>query len=364
MRLAFLLSFVGSLFAGVCFPGQARAGMMVIQNDQLPDSGTVMVAQEGTFAKGEGVGVTFNGLSKYAPYQIVGVEFFIGGGGNATVTTGVYRESGQAAPGTKLGEMAAMVEGTTMFFQELDLPSPVSSSEDSLRVTAFTDTDTLPSGIQFLADPMTASDKRTTICAYLPKAPCTWQYATSLFIKHAWLIRLIISSDGILGTPDGGSPDGGKPDGGTGMGGAPQVDSITPATLPAGMGGAAVILGKNFANGNPGSTVTLDGPQGPTVISGVLVNDVGTIKIQIPAALPAGTYNVIVGNPNGQKGMLTAGLTISQGQASGCNAGTGAGTGAVGSLLLALLLVEGPRRLRRFAIHGPRHLAGLRRQRS
>lgn len=319
----------------------ALAGEVTLQNDSLSLMMEEMVFQAGDFVANEGVAETFDVPARYAPFRVVGVSF-LAVAGDARFTAVFYKDTGKADPGDEVGRVTEKVTGNTMFAQRLDLTSPVQVNGGPIRVALFTDTDTKAGGANFVIDKKVAPAMHSTMCVMGAKPPCYWSYAAMLGVKGTWVVRLIIDSDAVKDTPDGGA--GGGHDlrrGGDPGGGDPTVDSITPNMMAQGAGGEVVILGSNFAD--PGSRVTLNGPVS-AVLSFIKVVDGRTIRSVIPAALPVGTYDVVVDNPGSNApGRLAQGFRIAEGPGKGgCSAGAGPTTGLPGALaglgVLVLLL--------------------------
>jgi hypothetical protein len=86
---------------------------------------------------------------------------------------------------------------------------------------------------------------------------------------------------------------------------APTVASVTPATRNT-PGASVVISGSGFAV--PGATVAFAGAGAPT-ITNTVVNDAGTITVTMNTN-GAGSYDVVVTNPDGGQGTLPGGLTV------------------------------------------------------
>jgi|GEM_PF-4650641 len=134
-----------------------------------------------------------------------------------------------------------------------------------------------------------------------------------------------------FGEPDsGGEPDLGEPDsggevdlGGNGMGqdmatagnndanntannntpaGMLEVTSVSPSSVSEGESAEIAILGKNF---EPGLEVTLNARK-----IGVVETKPQRILATAPGDLDAGTYDVIITNPNGDSAILSGGFTV------------------------------------------------------
>jgi hypothetical protein len=87
---------------------------------------------------------------------------------------------------------------------------------------------------------------------------------------------------------------------------APTVSAVTPATEARNTPGASVMIsGSDFATG---ATVTFAGAGAPAVTS-TAVNDPTTITVTMNTN-GAGTYDVVVTNPDGGQGTLPGGLTV------------------------------------------------------
>jgi hypothetical protein len=86
---------------------------------------------------------------------------------------------------------------------------------------------------------------------------------------------------------------------------APTVSAVTsaPRNTP---GASVVISGGDFAA--PGATVTFSGAGAPTITNAV-VTDPTTITVTMNTN-GAGTYDVVVTNPDGGQGTLPGGLTV------------------------------------------------------
>ncbi len=111
------------------------------------------------------------------------------------------------------------------------------------------------------------------------------------------------------------------------------VASVTPATAAAGEAVSVAVLGEGFQDG---ATVFIGG----LAVSGVQVSGDTAISGTSPSALPAGTHDVVVNNPDGSSDTLEGAFTVTGG--CGCDVG---GVGGVGPL--ALLLAFGLARRRR-----------------
>ncbi|MBX2798757.1 MAG: OmpA family protein [Myxococcales bacterium] len=84
-----------------------------------------------------------------------------------------------------------------------------------------------------------------------------------------------------------------------------QVTSMSPNTLLPATEASAKIYGSAFEDG---ATVQFVGPT-TVAASGVSVDSANTISLTVPA-LPAGSYDVKVGNPNGESSTLRGGLAV------------------------------------------------------
>jgi len=109
------------------------------------------------------------------------------------------------------------------------------------------------------------------------------------------------------------------------------VASVTPASAAAGEAVSIAILGEGFQDG---ATVFIGG----LAASGVQVSGDTAISATSPSALPAGTHDVVVNNPDGSSDTLEGAFTVSGG--CGCQSGVGGVGAGLGGLLLALGLAR------------------------
>lgn len=149
----------------------------------------------------------------------------------------------------------------------------------------------------------------------------------------------------------------GTADGGAGL--RPLVEWISPREIEQGKSGPAVIRGSGFVTAAPGASVYFEGGSRLASLSNVLVEDDKTIKVFVPADLPAGVYDVVVKNPDGAIGRLSGGFTVVAQTASGCSCEVGGRARPLPSPLallfgLGLLALLG----RRAAWRGSRRTAG------
>jgi outer membrane protein OmpA-like peptidoglycan-associated protein len=92
-----------------------------------------------------------------------------------------------------------------------------------------------------------------------------------------------------------------------------QVAGIEPAFGPADRAFSAEILGSGFVRG---SRVSING----SAVEGAQFMDAHVLDVNVPA-LPAGTYDVTVSNPDGTKSTLKKGLTLTERKDTGGGCG-------------------------------------------
>lgn len=91
---------------------------------------------------------------------------------------------------------------------------------------------------------------------------------------------------------------------------APEVSAVDPSTFSNGVPRTITVSGANFLDG---ATVALEDGGDVHPLTGVTVVDGDELTAIVPAGVPAGTYDVVVMNPDGKEGRLENGLTINQG---------------------------------------------------
>jgi hypothetical protein len=105
------------------------------------------------------------------------------------------------------------------------------------------------------------------------------------------------------GDVDAGLPEDAGADAGAGSPPAPAVTAVTPRSSPAGAATRLTVTGAGF---RPGVTARLDdAPLVELERSGAT-----TLRATVPGALAAGTYDLIVENPDGQAAILPEAFTL------------------------------------------------------
>lgn len=188
--------------------------------------------------------------------------------------------------------------------------------------------------------------------------------STGQHIRGDWLIRLEATPFGgpqpdagvMPPPPDAGFPDSGVApadagfpeadagfppvDAGVALG-APTISAISPAMTAQGTAVDVTIIGTNFA---PDVAVRV----GQIFLNVERVGGTSTIEAQVPAGIAAGTYDVVIRNPDGQSAILTSGFTVTGAPVGGTPAPADTGCGCAttreadaGSALAGLLLALG-----------------------
>ncbi|MSP62922.1 MAG: hypothetical protein EXR72_21825 [Myxococcales bacterium] len=354
-RTLFALAF--TVAVATLAAADARANEAVLQNDDC-DNMNCNLNFGGKVIKGEALGETFAPPANLYPFTVLRVQFIAANGkmnGKGKPTFKIYEDNGSAVPGKELASVTPkdVYEGNTMFVAEQDIPTmPVfANAATKVRVAVFFEKATADDGLTIPIDP-TSAPNRGTICAIdisTPNLPCVWNFAKAFKVNGDFVLRLVVDSAGA--PPKTKDMGGGNPGGDGGVSaGAPVVESITPSMIMQGMGVSPVILGKNF---DTKATVVFKGP-GQVGATSMLVQNGTSITVGLPTTMAAGSWDVIVQNPNGETGSLARAFVVTGMAPGGCQCDLGHGASGGGALVLALLLLLLPLFGRRVAVRALR----------
>ena len=162
-----------------------------------------------------------------------------------------------------------------------------------------------------------------------------------------WIMRLCVETDNDDGEPCPNGTDVGDADtdadadtdtdsdadGDSDTDGDFYITSITPNSAPQGESVQVVILGGGFGDGT-------DARIGGINLTGMTIQDDGTIVGQVPTALQSGFHDVEVVSIDGENDYLTSGFEVT----GGCGCASTPTTGALATGLLALIGFVGLRR--------------------
>ena len=160
-----------------------------------------------------------------------------------------------------------------------------------------------------------------------------------LGVSGSWVIRAIAGEGG--GGADGGGDDGGDDGGGDDGGGDVVIASVTPASVMEGVSATIAVVGEGF---DEDATAFIGG----LAVSSVVVSGDSALTGNVPSALPVGTHDVLVNNPDGSSATLPAAFTVLSSEEvdgdGGCACTSAQSSPGTGWLLLPLVGLLAQRR--------------------
>ncbi len=286
------------------------------------------------FVDGECWASTYHPDPADYPFTPEWVNFLIGPSGEGYFfDVFLYQVNASGQPTTQLMGDAASINGSSQNLSQVNLIDfkqdiPEITSGDLAVVVCFdghSSTPTIANDVDGLDHP----DRNWIF------ANSRWYAAGDLGVEGDWIMRLGWGNEGDADTDaDADSDADSDADTDTDTNGEIELYSITPAVTKAGTSVDLTILGQGFVEG---ATAHIGG----LALTGAQVRDDGTLTGRSPSALPAGTHDVDIVNPDGSSSYLAAAFTVE----GGCGCGTGSAAGWWG-LAAGAAVVLGRRRLR------------------
>lgn len=305
MRLSSALCCVAALFASL----PAVAATKELKVDAFADGGQVRA--QGQYVTGERFAIELSGDPADYPLRVTTVRAlfiptFVGGDGQvAPFHLTIYAGTGTETPGAVLWDQGDdfQITASSSSYNEIVLPTPIDVESGSIRISFSPTLDQSDSGVTIGQDEGPIQGTRNFIFA-----GGAWNRAAALGLTGNFIIRATAETNFGASNP------------------APVVSSVTPSEVNEGEAATLTIGGANF---QAGATVRL----GATPLSNVQVAGSTSITAQLAAGVAAGSYALVVTNPDGKSGQRAAAVTIVGGGAGG---GGGGGSGGGGGVLVRL----------------------------
>ncbi len=283
------------------------------------------------FVDGECWASTYHPDAADYPFTPGWVNFLIGPSGEGYFfDVFLYQVNASGQPTTQLMGDAASVNGSSQNLSQVDLLDfkqdiPEITNGDLAVVVCFDGHSSTPT-IANDADGLDYPDRNWIY------TNSRWYKSGDLGVTGDWIMRLGWGNEGDADT-DADADSDADSDADTDTDAAIELYSITPAATKDGTSVDLTILGQGFQDG---ATAHIGGLS----LTGAQVRDDGTLTGRSPSALPSGTHDVDVVNPDGSSAYLAAAFTVD----GGCGCGTGSAPGWWGFAAgAAVLLSRRPR---------------------